>query len=195
MTRSRKTTAAQLESLHVLRGLTVRSHALLAGRGAAGIQAVLQVLGFRDRPVLIPANTCYIVLWAVLRAGNRPYLVDVDPHTGNVTPETLTACNADGPAAVIPCHLYGLPAPMTGILAWARERSVFVLEDAALALGATVEDRPAGAWGDASIFSFGLGKIVDAEVGGALLTDDSRLALESNAPWLNSPCGANSRSR
>jgi dTDP-4-amino-4,6-dideoxygalactose transaminase len=74
--------------------------------------------------------------------------------------------------------MYGLPAPMTAICAWAKANDVYVIEDAALALGATVEGQPAGSWGDVSIFSFGLGKIADNQLGGAVLTDDARLAVE-----------------
>jgi dTDP-4-amino-4,6-dideoxygalactose transaminase len=83
-------------------------------------------------------------------------------------------------AAIIPCHMYGLPAPMPEIVAWAHERGIFVIEDAALVLGGQVAGRPAGAWGDAAIFSFGLGKIVDNQVGGALVTDDEDLSAEIN---------------
>jgi len=72
--------------------------------------------------------------------------------------------------------MYGLPAPMKSICEWARANNIKVIEDAALALGATVDGQPAGSWGDASIISFGLGKIVDNQVGGALLSDDSLLA-------------------
>lgn len=55
---------------------------------------------------------------------------------------------------------------------------MFVIEDAAQAVGTQVGDRPAGAWGDISVFSFGQGKIIDAELGGALLTDDEKLCTE-----------------
>ncbi len=159
-----------------LRDLTGRQEIVLSGRAAAGIWAALRAWDLHDRVVLIPANTCYIVLWAVLKSGNSPVLVDVDRATGNVTPESFDAHLALNPAAIIPCHMYGLPAPMDSIFQWAQAHQVKVIEDAALALGATVDGRPAGSWGDASIFSFGLGKIADNQVGGALLTDDAELA-------------------
>lgn len=179
--------SASALATHALRALTGRRHALLTGRGAAGIWATLVALGFRDRPILLPANTCYIVLWAVLASHNRPVLVDIDPRTGNVSADTLDACPVAHPAAIIPCHMYGLSAPMKSIMEWARHRSVFVIEDAALAIGAQVEERPAGAWGDVAIFSFGQGKIVDLEVGGALLTDDDALAAEIERILENTP--------
>lgn len=85
--------------------------------------------------------------------------MDVDDRTGSITPETLNAALDDPPAVIIPCHLYGLPAPMKSLLAWARARDVKVIEDAALALGGMADGRPAGAWGDAAVYSFGAGKI------------------------------------
>ena len=166
-------------SARMLRDLTGRAGALLTGRASAAIWAALRAYGLTDRPVLIPANTCYIVLWAVLYSGNTPVLVDVDPRTGNITPETLDACSVDQPAAIIPCHLYGLPAPIASLCDWARSRGALVIEDASLASGAQIDGQPAGSWGDASVFSFGHGKIVDIELGGAFLSDDHRLLTEA----------------
>lgn len=170
--------SAAVASRHLLRQRTGREHVLLAGRGAAAIYATLTALDLHNRPVLIPANTCYIVLWAVLQSGNLPVLVDVDLNTANISAETLDRCGAEEPAVVIPAHMYGLPAPMATIMTWANARNAFVIEDAALALGTHADGKPAGAWGDVSIFSFGDGKIADAGGGGALLTDDARLAAE-----------------
>ncbi len=163
-------------SAHRLRDITGRKHALFTGRGAAGIVAALRVFGLRDEVVLLPANTCYVVLWAVLRSGNKPLLVDVDSATGNLSADVLP--QQTDAKAIIPCHMYGLGAPIEDICAWARERDVHVVEDAALALGATADGRPAGSWGDVSIFSFGLGKIADNQLGGVMLTDDDVLTKE-----------------
>ncbi len=167
---------ARLYAETQLKTLTGRAYAIGCGRGSAVIEAALNVIGARNRPVLIPANTCYAVLWAVLHAGAIPYLVDCDPRTGNINAETLEQAGIDHPAAVIPCHLYGSPAPMRDISHWAHARGAFVIEDAALAVGAVVEGKPAGSWGDISLFSFGTGKIIDCGNGGAALTDDPALA-------------------
>lgn len=162
----------------LLMALSGRQHVLFPGRASAGIVAVLSALGLRDQWVVIPANVCYIVGWAVLASGNRPFLADVDPATGNLSIDTLDRLKLDQIGALIACHMYGLPAPMSEIAAWSQEKGTFLIEDAALALGAQAGDRPAGAWGDVSLFSFGSGKIVDLGNGGALLTDDAALAAE-----------------
>jgi dTDP-4-amino-4,6-dideoxygalactose transaminase len=169
-----QTTATQ----DLIQMLTGRAHVRLLGRAATGIWAALRALGYTNRPVLIPANTCYIVLWAVLESGNLPILVDVAPNTANMSLAMLEQYDVQQAAAIVPCHMYGLSAPMEAIYTWAKAHGIFIIEDAALALGAQVDSRAAGAWGDVSVFSFGLGKIVDNQVGGALATDDDRLAAE-----------------
>lgn len=169
---------AELDSIALLERLSGRGHAQLAGRAASGIWAALKALGAEDRPVLLPANTCYMVLWAALEAGCKPRLVDVDATSGCLSLETLHRFEEELPAAIIPCHLYGNPAPVSAITRWARARGIAVIEDAALALGGTADGRPAGGWGDVSVYSFGLGKIVDVELGGAVLTDDPALDAE-----------------
>lgn len=162
-----------------LQNLTGRTDNLLLGRAAAGIWAALRAWDIHDRNILIPSNTCYMVLWAVLKTGNQPLLVDIDPLTGNMSVEGLNTALSSTPAVVIPCHIYGLPAPMQAICHWAQVHHIKVIEDAALALGAVVDGQPAGSWGDASILSFGLGKIVDNQVGGALLSSDAVFAREA----------------
>ena len=168
----------ETEVRNKLQKLTRKGQTLPLGRAATGIWATLRVNGYAKRPILLPANTCYIILWAVLHSGNTPVLVDVDPNTANLSSATIERTKVENAAAIIPCHMYGLPAPMADITAWAKARSIFVIEDAALALGSSVDGRPAGAWGDVSVVSFGLGKIVDEQVGGALATDDAKLAAE-----------------
>jgi dTDP-4-amino-4,6-dideoxygalactose transaminase len=164
---------AQSEATHLLRERTGYKDIRLAGRGASAIWAALRALDLRDRPVLIPANTCYIVLWAILLSGNQPYLVDIDPLTGNITPHTLDRCAVANPAVLIPAHMYGIPADMPALVAWAKARNVFVLEDAALSTPEAVSHQS-----DAAVLSFGSGKIVDAGGGGALLTEDGMFAIE-----------------
>ena len=169
--------------------MTGRRYAGLAGRASAAIWAGLRAREIKGRWILIPANMCYVVAWTILQSGNLPYLVDVDPSTGNISPDTLSHVQVESPAALVICHMYGLGAPIAQLAEWANRREIFVIEDATLALGATVDDRPAGSWGDLSLFSFGEGKILDVGNGGAFLCDDPELVnqvqveLEQLPPW------------
>lgn len=161
------------DARRLLRQRSGRAHVALAGRGAAALSASLRALGLRDAPVLIPANTCYIVLWAVLDSGNRPVLVDIDPATGSMTPETLAQTGIAQPGAIVPAHMYGLPASLDALAAWAQSYGAAVIEDAALTL-----DLPPSRYADVTITSFGRGKPTDMDNGGAALTDDEHLATE-----------------
>lgn len=157
-----------------------RKFALLTGRASAGIEAALRVWGVEGKPVAIPANTCYAVLWAVLRAGGIPLLTDIDPANGAMTPAALDAL-PEKPAVIIPCHMYGIPAPIRALTKWAKAHGVALIEDAALTPvthHSSDEDSVAGTWGECSVFSFGAGKIIDNGVGGALLTNDENFARE-----------------
>jgi dTDP-4-amino-4,6-dideoxygalactose transaminase len=181
------TTHASDHATDLLRSLSTRSQVIFTGRASAGLWAALRAFGLRHRRVLIPANTCYIVAWAVLQSGNRPYLVDVDSATGNLSLDTLNRIPLDEVGALIACHMYGLGAPMRDIRRWADDHHLPLIEDAALALGAQVDGRPAGAWGDVALFSFGPGKIADVGNGGALVTDDRALAQAIEAELASLP--------
>lgn len=152
--------------------LTGREHVVLAGRAASALWAVLRLHLQPGARLLLPANTCYITLWAALQAQVTPVLLDADPETGAAHPPAAHA------HAALPCHMYGIPAPMPAWQAWGEAHAALVVEDAALALGGECAGRPCGQHGDAALLSFGLGKIVDIELGGALVTDDARLAAE-----------------
>src|SRR5579871_1060787 len=117
-TRRFASSIAAAECRRLLRERTGRAHVILTGRGATAIWATLRALDLHNQPILIPANTCYIVLWAILQSGNQPYLADIDPLTGNVTAQTLDQSGIR-PAAIIPAHMYGIPVPMAEIVSWA----------------------------------------------------------------------------
>lgn len=119
--------------------------------------------------VIIPSFTFFATAGAAWNSGFTPVFCDVDPDTFNVTVESLEAVRTERTRAVVPVHLYGQIAPMAEICRWAEANGIFVLEDAAQAIGARrreisggteaegseAEDwKMAGAWGDAGAFSF-----------------------------------------
>lgn len=109
--------------------------------------------------------------------GAEPVFVDVDPATYNLDPEALRGALAEGPVrAVLAVHAFGGMADMPRVLEIAREHGVPLLEDAACALGASLEGRPAGGWGAAGCFSFHPRKAVTTGEGGVVTTDDAAIA-------------------
>jgi dTDP-4-amino-4,6-dideoxygalactose transaminase len=127
--------------------------------------------------VLVPANTYIASILAVSRAGLVPVPVEPDPRTGNLDPARLGAALTPRTRALLAVHLYGAPADMDPLRAFAAEHGLKVVEDAAQAHGATYRGVRAGALGDAAGFSFyptkNLGALGD---GGAVTTGDARLA-------------------
>ncbi len=148
---------------------------------ASGTDALLLPLKALDAEpgsdVIVPAFTFFATAGAVWNAGFRPVFCEVEPQTFNVTAETLDAAWTDRTVAVIPVHLFGQMAPMAEIRAWAARKGVFVLEDAAQAVGARSPDGVAGTVGDAGALSFfptkNLGGFGD---GGLVTTGDDALA-------------------
>lgn len=153
--------------------------ALYAGRaggaavssGTAALQ--LALLAMEVRPgdaVVVPSYNCPALVHAVRHLGARPRLCDVDPVTGNPTPETVGAA-AEGARAVVVTHLFGAPAEAADIAAL----GVPAVEDLAQALGAARPEGPAGRSGLLSICSFYATKPLAAGEGGMVLGDDGAL--------------------
>jgi dTDP-4-amino-4,6-dideoxygalactose transaminase len=153
-----------------LAGLLGVERALLVNSCTAALEAavLLANVGPGD-DVVLPSFTFVSCANAVVRAGGRPVFADIDPHTFNVTPETLARAITPATRAVIVVHYAGRPCDMDGILALAAERGIRVIEDAAHALGATSRGRLLGTLGDFGCFSFHGSKDVVCGEGGALV--------------------------
>lgn len=152
--------------------------------------------------VIVPSNT-FIATWlAVSNCGAIPVPVEPDRTTMNIEAESILRAITPKTRAIIPVHLYGLPVDIDPILELAKERNLFVLEDAAQAHGARYKTRRVGAHGHAVAWSFypgkNLGALGDA---GAVTTNDSFVARRvgllrnygSHAKYVHDARGFNSR--
>jgi dTDP-4-amino-4,6-dideoxygalactose transaminase len=132
--------------------------------------------------VIVPAHTFIATAAAVTFAGAQPILVDVDPTTYNMDVAQIEAAITPRTRAIIPVHLYGLPAQMDAILQVADKHGLAVIEDACQAHGAHYKGRRVGSLGHASAFSFyptkNLGGCGD---GGMMVTDDAQVAEQVRA--------------
>jgi dTDP-4-amino-4,6-dideoxygalactose transaminase len=127
--------------------------------------------------VVLPANTFVATAEAVVRAGARPVLADVDPEHLLMDPSALAEAAGPDTAAVIPVHLYGQMAPMRAIASLAAQRGAVVIEDAAQAHGASQSGQPPAALGLAAATSFYPGKNLGAYGdAGAVLTGSETIA-------------------
>ena len=153
-------------------------HCVGVNSGTDALTIALRAVGVRPGDeVVVPAVTFYATAEAVLHAGGRPVFADVEPATWCLSGPTVEPVITDRTTAVVPVHLFGNPAPMGDLINLARERGLWVVEDAAQAAGARLDGRRTGALADAAAFSFFPSKNLPA-VGdaGALLTDDAEVA-------------------
>lgn len=129
-----------------------------------------------DEVITVPF-TFFATAEAIVNAGASIRFVDVDPERYTLDPSKLEEAITPRTVGILPVHIYGTPADMDPILAVARKRGLWVLEDACQAHGAVYKGKRVGSLGDAAAFSFypskNLGAYGDA---GALLTSDPRLA-------------------
>lgn len=173
------------------------------GNGLEALFLVLKAwkIGKGDE-VIVPSNT-YIATWlAVSQTGAIPIPVEPNQDTYNIDPSKIESAITEKTKAIIPVHLYGLPADMEPICKIAKKYGIKVLEDSAQAHGATYKDKKTGNLGNASGFSFyptkNLGTFGD---GGAITTNDEILAEDirnlrnygSSEKYLNDQIGYNSR--
>ena len=127
--------------------------------------------------VIVPANTYIASVLAVTANRLVPVLVEPDPETFNLSAVAVAAAITDKTRAILPVHLYGQLADMSGIMPLAEKHGLLVLEDAAQAHGARLGGKKAGNWGHAAGFSFYPGKNLGAlGDSGAVTTNDDKLA-------------------
>jgi dTDP-4-amino-4,6-dideoxygalactose transaminase len=154
-------------------------HCFLVSSGKAAFTLILLALKElspdRDE-VLIPAFTCYSVPSSVVRAGLRIRLCDQRPDSFDFDFAQLSAISTKRVLAVVPTHLFGYPADVTGLRKLIRDPGVAIVEDAAQAMGATVEERKVGTLGDVSFFSLARGKAFSVVEGGVVLTNRDDIA-------------------
>jgi len=156
-------------------GLSSGTDALLVGLMALGI-------GPGDE-VLCPSFTFFATAGSIARLGATPVWVDVLEETYNINMADAVGKVSPRTRAIIPVHLYGQPAEMECVKAFAEEHNLRILEDVAQAIGATYQGKKAGSLGDMGALSFyptkNLGGFGDA---GMLVTNDAELA--EKAVWL-----------
>ncbi|MFG2497186.1 DegT/DnrJ/EryC1/StrS family aminotransferase [Streptomyces sp. NPDC048441] len=154
-------------------------HAVAVSSCTAAIELALRALGLPPQSrVLVPTLTFCGAAEAIIHAGLRPALVDVDPRTGMPSPATvaLAARTCGQPAAMIVLHFAGAPAPLAELAEAAGLPLSRVVEDAAHALGTFVDDRRVGALSGATCFSFYATKNLPVGEGGMVTTDDEKIA-------------------
>ncbi|MBT5549457.1 MAG: DegT/DnrJ/EryC1/StrS family aminotransferase [Nitrospina sp.] len=150
--------------------------AVTSGTSALFLALVANGIGHGDE-VIVPDITFIATANAVSMAGAKPVLVDVDPHTLNLSPAEFLKAITPKTKAVIPVHISGRPVDMPAVLEIAKNHGLHVIEDAAEALLSKLKNKSLGTFGQAGILSFSPNKTITTGQGGAILMDDDSLEV------------------
>jgi len=164
-----------------LAALAGRRQAVVVASGTAALDLAMAEYGVDRRwTVIAPTLTFIATVGPAYHRGAKPVFVDSD-ETGNIDVRLLARALADakGPTMVIAVDLYGRCCDYDAIDALCRRHGAVFVSDAAEAVGATHNGRPAGSAGACAIYSFNGNKIITTSGGGALLTDDDALAARA----------------
>jgi dTDP-4-amino-4,6-dideoxygalactose transaminase len=163
-------------------------HAVAVSSGTAAIEIALRALHLEPGAVVLtPSLTFCGAVTAIVQAGLRPALVDVDADTLLPTPATVAAAarRIGRPDAMVVQHMAGHPADVVELAAAAGLRASRVVEDAAHGIGAELRGTPVGGASHAACFSFYATKNLPIGEGGAIATDDDELADQARTTRLH----------
>jgi len=158
--------------------------AVVVSSGTAALHLALLAVGVRPGDlVAVPTYSWPATANAVALCGGQPLFVDIDQRTFNMDPERLADAlrPLERIKAILPVHAFGGMADMPAVLEVATRHDACVIEDAACALGASLQGRPAGAWGRLGCFSFHPRKVITTGEGGAVTTSQPELARQLRA--------------
>ena len=161
---------------------TGAGHAAALSSGTAALHLALILAGVEaGDEVICQSFTFSASANPIVYQGATPVFIDSETLTWNMDPDLLEEAIKNRRAAgkkvkaVIAVHLYGMPAQMELIAAICRDYDVALIEDAAEALGSTINGRACGAFSNYGVLSFNGNKIITTSGGGALLSDDEAL--------------------
>jgi dTDP-4-amino-4,6-dideoxygalactose transaminase len=152
-------------------------HAAAVNSCTAALHLVLEAIGIGNgEEVIVPSMTFAATANAVIHAGARPVLADVDKNTMNIDIGDIKRKITAKTKAVIPVHFAGRPCDMDGIIDVSKKNNLKIIEDSAHALEAEYHGRKTGTMGDAGCFSFYATKNVITGEGGMVITANEEYA-------------------
>ena len=156
---------------------TGAKHSIAVTSCTSGLHLSLAALGFeQDDEAIVPAFTWISTANVIEHQGGKVVFCDIDLNTFNLDPVQLESKITNRTKAILPVHLFGLPAEMDSILKLANKYGLLVLEDAACGFGSKYKHQHVGTFGDAGCFSFHPRKAITTGEGGMITTNDDVLA-------------------
>ena len=153
------------------------NHAVAVSSGTAALHCIVRALDLPKGGTVITTPYSFVASSNVLLFEDlRPRLVDIDPATYNIDPAHVEAAITPSTCAILAVDVFGTPANWPRLRAIADAHDVALIADSCEALGASVRNRPIGAWGDAAAFGFYPNKQITTGEGGCITTNDATLA-------------------
>ena len=151
--------------------------AVVVSTGTSAIDLSIEALGIQEGDkCILPTFSIISTISNLARKGAKTELVDADPLTWSMDSDATVAKISEETKLLMPVHIYGLSTDMGQMMEKAKKNNVFVLEDAAEAIGVKYKEQNCGTLGDAGIFSFYANKVVTGGEGGAVVTKNKEFA-------------------
>lgn len=161
----------------LLAGYMGKEYAIAFNSGTSALHAALLAYGIgQSDEVIVPSFTFIATANAPLFVGARPVFADIEERTWGLDPVDVERKITPKTKAIIPVHYGGGPCLIDELVKVARKHNLLLIEDAAESLGAMVNGKKAGAFGDSAMLSFCANKVVTTGEGGAVITDSPEVA-------------------
>lgn len=156
-------------------------YAIAVNSGTAALEIILRALNLKPGDeVLVPTNTFSATAIAVIFAGGKPVLTDINPETLCMGVEDIENKITSKTRGIIVVHIGGLICPeINAIREICQDNKLFLIEDAAHAHGSKIDGRPAGSLGDVAGFSFYPTKVITSGEGGMITTNNDDIARKA----------------
>lgn len=153
-------------------------HVVVMCNATIALEIAIRALGLTGQ-VIVPSYTFIATAHAVHWQGLTPVFADIDPDTHCLDPESVERMITPSTSGILAVHLWGRTAPVEALEALAERRGLKLMFDAAHAFGVTRGNRRVGAFGACEVFSFHATKFLNSLEGGAIATNDDRLAEDA----------------
>jgi 8-amino-3,8-dideoxy-alpha-D-manno-octulosonate transaminase len=148
---------------------------VLLSSGTNALVTALAALNIKaNDEVIVPAYTFFATFAAILEIGAKPVIVNVNNHLTldlNEVKKAITPLTK----AIMPVHMDGYPCEMDSLVQICQENNLFLIEDAAQAVGGKFKNQALGSFGDAGCFSFNVDKVITCGEGGAIFVKDQEI--------------------
>ena len=167
------------------------STCICVNSGTAALHLALSMFDIKNKEVILPSLSFVSTAHAVLYNGGIPKFVDIDPKTLCIDPEKIKDSISGKTSLILPVHFAGMSCDLESLSKICKYNSLFLVEDAAHAIGSTYKNKKIGSHGDAVCFSFHPSKNLPTPTGGAITINNPK-KIQNNLKSLRW-CGISNR--